>query len=170
MYHQQEELVLASEAAFILESQKAENQEKMLQIEGEVPRTRAKARVYEGYTGMEANSNSDTEFKTIIYQREDENGWKHKEIEENILPEYAEDSKSGLKSVLKEKKSRTSVESRSKKTKRNTVEYAHAAEGRQSDMMAMMSRLLRQQAAPDIDINVFTVDSIGYHYLIAVFN
>ena len=62
------------------------------------------------------------------------------------------------------------MESRSKKTKRNTVEYAHAAEGRQSDMMAMMSRLLRQQAAPDIDINVFTVDSIGYHYLIAVFN
>ena len=53
------------------------------------------------------------------------------------------------------------MESRSKKTKRNTVEYAHAAEGRQSDMMAMMSRLLRQQAAPDIDINVFTVDSIG---------
>lgn len=69
MYHQQEELVLTSEAAFILESQKAENQEKMLQIEGEVPRTRAKARVYEGYTGMEANSTVTLSLKQL-YTRE----------------------------------------------------------------------------------------------------
>lgn len=170
MYHQQEELVLASEAAFILESQKAENQEKMLQIEGEVPRTRVKARVYEGYTGMEANSNSDTEFKTIIYQREDQNGWKYKEIEENILPEYAEDSKSGLKSVLKEKKSRASMVNRYKATKNESVESAHTAERRQSEMVAMMSRLLRQQAALNFDIGVYTSDPVDYHYFIVDFD
>ena len=36
-------------------------------------------------------------------------------------------------------------------------------------MVAMMSKLLRQQAAPDVDIDIFTADPVDYHYFIAVF-
>ena len=37
-------------------------------------------------------------------------------------------------------------------------------------MMVMMSKLLRQQGAPDVDIDIFTGDPVDYHYFIAVFN
>ena len=37
-------------------------------------------------------------------------------------------------------------------------------------MVAMMRKFLRQQAAPDVDINIFTNDSVGYHYFVAVFD
>ena len=33
----------------------------------------------------------------------------------------------------------------------------------------MMSKLLRQQAAPDVDINIFSGDPVDNHYFIAVF-
>ena len=35
-------------------------------------------------------------------------------------------------------------------------------------MVAMMSKLLRQQAAPDVDIDIFTGDPVDYHCSIAV--
>ena len=34
----------------------------------------------------------------------------------------------------------------------------------------MMSKLLRQQAAPDVDINIFTKNAVDYHYFILVFD
>ena len=37
-------------------------------------------------------------------------------------------------------------------------------------MVAMMSKLLRQQAAPDVDIDIFTGDPVDYHCFIAVFD
>ena len=38
-----------------------------------------------------------------------------------------------------------------------------------SEMALMMSKLLRQQAAPEVDIDVFTGDPTEYHYFLAVF-
>ena len=38
-----------------------------------------------------------------------------------------------------------------------------------SEMAQMMSKLLRQQAAPEVDIDVFTGDPTKYHYFLAVF-
>ena len=32
-----------------------------------------------------------------------------------------------------------------------------------------MSKLIRQQAAPDVDIDIFSGDPVDYHYFIAVF-
>ena len=39
----------------------------------------------------------------------------------------------------------------------------------QADMAGMMSKLLRQQAAPNVDIDIFSGDTVDYHYFIAVF-
>ena len=33
----------------------------------------------------------------------------------------------------------------------------------------MMSKLIRQQAAPDVDIDIFSGDPVNYQYFIAVF-
>ena len=38
-----------------------------------------------------------------------------------------------------------------------------------SEIAQMMSKLLRQQAAPEVDIVVFTGDPTEYHYFLAVF-
>ena len=35
--------------------------------------------------------------------------------------------------------------------------------------MRIMSKLLRQHAAPDVDIDILSGDPVGYHYFIAVF-
>ena len=37
-------------------------------------------------------------------------------------------------------------------------------------MVAIMIKLLRQQAAPDVDINIFTSDPVDCHYFIAGFD
>ena len=44
------------------------------------------------------------------------------------------------------------------------------AEERKSDMLEMMSRLLRKQTARDVDTDVLTSDRVNYHYLIVVFD
>ena len=36
-------------------------------------------------------------------------------------------------------------------------------------MVKMMSKLIRQQATPEVDIDVLTGDLTEYHYLLAVF-
>ena len=36
-------------------------------------------------------------------------------------------------------------------------------------MVQLMNKLLRQQAAPEVHIDVFTVDPTEYHYFLAVF-
>ena len=48
------------------------------------------------------------------------------------------------------------------------MEYGHLLDKTQPDMAAMMAKLLRQQAAPDVDIDIFTGDPVGYHCSIAV--
>ena len=56
-----------------------------------------------------------------------------------------------------------------KADRRGPMKTAHKSEGNQEDMVGMMSKLLRQQAAPDVDINIFSGDPVDNHYFIAVF-
>ena len=74
-----------------------------------------------------------------------------------------EDNKLNVKVVPKEKKSKSLAGGRSKAIRSD-------ADKNQSDMVAMMSKLLSQQAAPDVDINIFMGDPVDYHYFIAVFD
>ena len=79
-----------------------------------------------------------------------------------------EDNKSDVKVVPEEKKSRLLTGGRSKTVGSDAVEYGHLPDKNQPDMVAMMSKLLRQQAAPDVDI--FNGDPVDDHYFIAVFD
>ena len=52
----------------MLEKQKAENQAKMLQIQGELARAKARARVYEDYSQMEVDVDSEVdEVESNVY-------------------------------------------------------------------------------------------------------
>ena len=53
--------------------------------------------------------------------------------------------------------------------RRGPTKTACKSEGNQEDMVGMMSKLLRQQAAPDVDIDIFSGDPVDYLYFIAVF-
>ena len=44
------------------------------------------------------------------------------------------------------------------------------SEKKEPDMVAMMSKLLKRQAASDFDIDIFAGDPVGYHYSIVAFN
>ena len=79
-----------------------------------------------------------------------------------------EDNKSDVKVMLKGKKSRSSAGGRSKVIRSYAFERGHIPD-KKPDMVAIMSKLLRQQAAPDVEINIFTGDPFDYHYFIAVF-
>ena len=59
---------LKAEATFAMEKQKAEQQAKMLQIQGEVARAKARARVYEDYTHIQskASTTDEAEYDKII--------------------------------------------------------------------------------------------------------
>ena len=52
---------LEAEATFMMEKQKAEQQAKMLQIQGEVARAKARTRVYEYYTHIQSRASTKDE-------------------------------------------------------------------------------------------------------------
>ena len=52
---------LEAEASFLIEKQKAEQQAKILQIEGEVTRAKARGRVYEDYTHIQSRPSTKDE-------------------------------------------------------------------------------------------------------------
>ena len=52
---------LEAETTFMMEKQKAEQQAKMLQIQGEVARAKARARVYEDYTHIQSRATTEDE-------------------------------------------------------------------------------------------------------------
>ena len=57
----------------MLENQRAENQVKMHQIQGEVSRAKATARVYEDYTQMEHKTENETkEVEIGVYWKENQ--------------------------------------------------------------------------------------------------
>ena len=62
---------LEAEATFMMEKQKAEQQAKMLQIEGEVARAKARTRVYEDYTHFQskASTKDATEYYEVIEEK-----------------------------------------------------------------------------------------------------
>ena len=68
------------------------------------------------------------------------------------------------------KKSKSLAVGRSKAIGSDAVEYGHIPDKNQPDMVARMSKLLRQQVAPDVDIDIFTGDLVDYHYFVAVFD
>ena len=49
------------------------------------------------------------------------------------------------------------------------MQTACKSEGNQEDMIGTMSKLIRQQAAPDFNIDIFSGDPVDYHYFITVF-
>ena len=117
---------------------------------------------------MEVNSELD-EVESNVYEEKVQQRWRYKDQRQENLRANVEDNKSDVKVVPKDEKSKSLAGGRSKAIGSDAVEYGHIPDKNQPDMVAMMSKLLRQQAAPDIDISIFTGDSVDYHYFIAVF-
>ena len=116
---------------------------------------------------MEVNTEVD-EIEYNMYEKKVQQRWKYKDQREENLRINVEDNKSDVKVVPEEKESRLLTGGRSKTVGSDAVEYGHLPDKNQPDMVAMMSKLLRQQAAPDVDI--FNCDPVDYHYFIAVFD
>ena len=116
---------------------------------------------------MEVNTEVD-EIEYNMYEKKVQQRWKYKDQREENLRINVEDNKSDVKVVPEEKKSRLLTGGRSKTVGSDAVEYGHLPDKNQPDMVAMMSKLLRQQAAPDVEI--FNGDPVDYHYFIAVFD
>ena len=116
---------------------------------------------------MEVNTEVD-EIEYNMYEKKVQQRWKYKDQREENLIINVEDNKSDVKVVPEEKESRLLTGGRSKTVGSDAVEYGHLPDKNQPDMVAMMSKLLRQQAAPDVEI--FNGDPVDYHYFIAVFD
>ena len=116
---------------------------------------------------MEVNTEVD-EIEYNMYEKKVQQRWKYKDQREENLRINVEDNKSDVKVVPEEKESRLLTGGRSKTVGSDAVEYGHLPDKNQPDMVAMMSKLLRQQAAPDVEI--FNGDPVDYHYFIAVFD
>ena len=96
--------------------------------------------------------------------------WRYKDKRQENLIANVEDNKSDVKVVPEGKKSKSLAGDGSKAIKSHAVEYGHLPDKNLPDMVEMMSKLLRQQAAPDVNIDIFTGDPVDYHYFIEVFN
>ena len=116
---------------------------------------------------MEVNTEVD-EIEYNVYEEKVQQRWRSKGQRQENLRINVEDNKSDVKDVPEERKSRLLTGGRSKTVGSDAVKYGHLPHKNQPDMVAMMSKLLRQQAAPDVDI--FNGDPVDYHYFIAVFD
>ena len=94
-----------------------------------------------------------------------------KELDNRIcdqLETYDKTSEQKIKTVQRKPKIRIE-DAEATVDRRGPMKTARKSEGNQKDMVGMMSKLLRQQAAPDVDIDIFSGDPVEYHYFIAVF-
>ena len=53
--------------------------------------------------------------------------------------------------------------------RRGPTQTSRKSEGNQEDRVGMMSKLIRQQAPPNVYIDIFNGSPVHYHYFIAVF-
>ena len=62
---------LEAEVTFMMEKQKTEQQAKMLQIQGEVAKAKARARVYEDYTHIQSrvSAKDEAEYDEVIEEK-----------------------------------------------------------------------------------------------------
>ena len=111
---------------------------------------------------MEVNSEID-EVESDEYEEKVQQRWRYKDQRQENLRANAEDNKSYVKVVLLDEGWSNAIRS-------DAVEYGHPPDKNQSDMVAMMSKLLRQQASLDVDSNIFKGDPVDYHCFIAVFD
>ena len=121
------------------------------------------------YNQMEVNSEVD-EVESNVYEEKVQQRWRYKDQRQENFRANVEDNKSDVKVVPEEKRPKSLAGGRSKAIRSDAVEYGHLPDKNQPDMVAMMSKLLRQQAALDVDINIFIGDPVDYHYFITVFD
>ena len=115
---------------------------------------------------MELDSEVD-EVESNVYEEKVQQRWRYKDQrQENLMANVESD----VKVVPEDKNSMSLAGGRSKAIGSDAVKYGHIPDKNHPDMVTMMSKLLRQQAAPDIDIDIFTGDLVDYHYFIAVFD
>ena len=168
---------LEAKATFMMEKQKVEQRAKMLQIQGEVARAKARARVYEDYTHIQSRaSTKDEEEPDEVIEEKYINRRRGlttatEELDHRSCDQLAtcdKTSEQKMKTVQRKPKVRIE-DAEPTADRRGPKQTARNSEGNQEDMVGMMSKLIRQQAAPDVDIDIFSGDPVDYHYFIAVF-
>ena len=159
---------LEAEATFLLEKQKTENQAKIIQIQGEVARASASARVYEDYIQMEVNRELDEVESNVYEEKYIKDGGvkiKGRKILEQMLKITNQMSRFCLR-----KKIQVIGWRQVKSNRSDAVKYGHLQDKDQPDMVAMVSKFLGQEGTPNADIYIFTGDPVDCHYFIAVFD
>ena len=168
---------MEGEATFIREKQKVEQQAKMLQIQGEVARAKARARVYEDYSHIQSRaSTKDEEEPDEVIEEKYINRRQMlttatEELDHRSCDQLAtcdKTSEQKMKTVQRKPKVRIE-DAEPTADRRGPKQTARNSEGNQEDMVGMMSKLIRQQAVPDVDIDICSSDPVDYHYFIAVF-
>ena len=142
---------LEDEATFIMEKQKAEQQAKILQIQGEVARAEARARVYEDYTHTQPRPITKDEEEpdevieekyinrrqTLITATEE---LYHRSCDQLTTCDKTSEQK--MKTV--QMKSKVRIEDAELTAdRRGPKQTADNSEGNQEDMVGMMSKLIR---------------------------
>ena len=154
---------LEADATLTTEQQKAETQAKIFQLQREVVRAKTRAQAYAGYT-------KDDETETDIMEakiKDEVTLSRHQRSSKHSQPhscmKVTDVSQSNNKDDDRVKKSMKQKNSDASKLQALKVDCAG------SEMAQMMNKLFRQQAAPEVDIDVFTGDPTEYLYFLAVF-
>ena len=157
---------LEAEATFIMEKQKAEQQAKMLY-----------AKIYEDYIHIKSRASTrDEEEPDEVIEEKYINRRQRlmtatEELDSRSCDQLAtcdKTSEQKMKTVQRKPKVRIE-DAEPTADRRGPKQTALNSEGNQKDMVGMMSKLIRQQTAPDVDINIFSGHPVDYHYFIAVF-
>ena len=154
---------LETEVTLMMEQQKAETQAKMFQLQREVVRAKARAQVYAGYTKDDETKTdiTETEHKDEVTLSRHQRNSKHSQPHSCMkVTDTSQPNNKGDDRVKKSMKQKNSAASNLRALK---------DDGADSEMAQMMSKLLRQQAASEVNIDVFTGDPNEYHYFLAVF-
>ena len=128
-------------------------------------RAKAWARVYEDYNQMEVNGEVE-EVESNVYEEKVQQRWRYKDQSRKTSQEMLKIT--NQKSRLCPRKRSPSYWLEADQKQLEVMEYGHLLDKTQPDMAAMTTKLVRQQAAPDVDIDIFTGDPVDYHCSIAV--
>ena len=152
----------------MMEKQKAEQQAKMLQFQGEVARAKARARERKDYSHIQsrASTENEAEHDKVIEEKYMNRKLKLTSATEELgngscdqLARCDKISKQEIETVQRQLKVRTE-DAEPTANGSGPMKTACKSKRNQEDMVGMMSKLLKQQAAPDIDIEICNGDPV----------
>ena len=156
---------LVAEAEFLDEKQNIENQSQKLQIKEKLAKAKARVLAYQ-------NGGSTQQLKDIHQQPDNTHSIyaNRQQLHRGVQMEESRNTGKSYSNLERKNSAWDELDLQNKMNLGTTINRVQMPDSAEHNISKMVCKLLNQQAAPEIDIDVFDGNPVEFHHFMAVFN